>query len=225
MNYNLNGNAIDFAVKLWADFLNYLPTLLLGLIILIVGWLFAVGVGKLVGQILKKAKFDSIFEKDEWKGAMEKAKIKISASNFIGVATKWILFIVFLWAALGTWGLTHFARFMERIIDYIPNVIVASLIFVVAVILADFLSKIIVATTERANFSHTHLAGEIVRWAIWIFAIFAILIELGIATDLLITLFTGLVALITIAGGIAFGLGGKDIAGEILSGFRNQMRG
>lgn len=225
MYNNLNNVTLDFFIGLWGNFINFLPTLVLGFIILIFGWLFSVGVGKVISQLLKKAKFDQVFQKEGWKEAMEKAKIKISASNFIGTITKWILFIIFLWAALGTWGLAHFADFMEKIIDYIPNVIVASLIFVVAVILADFLAKIIVAATERANFTHTHLAGEIVRWAIWIFAIFAILIELGIASELLSTLFAGVVALVVIAGGIAFGLGGKDTAAEILDDFRKKMKG
>jgi hypothetical protein len=225
MNNNLNSVTLDFVVKLWLDFISYLPIFILGSLILVFGWLFSVGVGKIISQVLKKVKFDGVFEKEGWKEAMEKAKIKISASLFVGTIVKWILFIIFLWAALGTWGLAHFASFMEKIIDYIPNVIVASLIFVVAVILADFLAKIIVAATERANFKHTHLAGEIVRWAIWIFAIFAILIELRIASELLTTLFTGIVALFVIAGGIAFGLGGKDFAGEVLVDFKKKMRG
>jgi len=224
MYNSLSNISFDFAVKFWIDFINFLPTLIGGFIILIIGWFFSVAIGRLIAQILKKAKFDRLFEKEEWKGAMEKAKMQISASNFIGTLAKWILFIIFLWAALGTWGLTHFADFMEKIIDYIPNVIVAALIFVVAVILADFLAKIIVASTEKANFTHTHLAGEIVRWAIWIFAIFAILTELGVAQELLLTLFTGLVALFVIAGGIAFGLGGKDTAAEILEGFRKRLK-
>jgi hypothetical protein len=225
MNNSLNSVTLDFVLKLWIDFINFMPTLILGFLILIFGWLFAVGVGKIVGEVLKKMKFDRVFEKEGWKEAMDKAKIKISASLFVGTITKWILFIVFLWAALGTWGLAHFASFMEKIIDYIPNVIVASLIFVVAVILADFLAKIIVASTEKANFTHTHLAGEIVRWSIWIFAIFAILIELKIATELLSTLFTGVVALFVIAGGLAFGLGGKDTAAEFLHDFRKKLKG
>ncbi len=222
---NTNGATLDLIFGWWVSFVNFMPALILGFLILIFGWLFSVGVGKIIAQLLKKIKFDQVFEKEGWKEAMDKAKIKISASNFVGAVSKWILFIIFLWAALGTWGLAHFAEFMEKIIDYIPNVIVAALIFVVAVILADFLAKIIVAATQRANFSHTHLAGEIVRWAIWIFAIFAILIELRIANELLSTLFTGIVALFVIAGGLAFGLGGKDTAAEILSDFKKKIKG
>ncbi len=225
MNNNLDTVTIDFALKLWVDFLSFLPLLVLGLLIIVFGWLFSIGVGKIVSEVLKKLRLDQTFEKEGWKEAMEKAKINISASQFIGSIIKWVLFIVFLWITLNTWGLTHFANFMERIIEYIPNVVVASLIFVVAVILADFLAKIIVASTEKAKFTHTHLAGEIVRWAIWIFALFAVLIELGIARELLSILFTGIVALIVLAGGIAFGLGGKDVAGDLLKDLKRKLKG
>ena len=225
MNNNLDSITIDFALKLWVDFLNFLPLLVLGFLILIFGWLFSVGAGKIVSGVLRRLKFDQVFSNEGWKEAMEKAKIHITASQFIGSIVKWILFIVFLWITLGTWGLTHFANFMERIIEYIPNVIVASLIFVVAIVLADFLAKIIVAATEKANFTYTHLAGEIVRWSIWIFALFAVLIELGIARELLSILFTGIVALIVLAGGIAFGLGGKEVAGDTLKELRKKLRG
>ncbi len=225
MNNNLDTITVDFALKLWVDFLNFLPALVLGLLILVFGWLFSVGIGKIVSEILKKLKFDQVFEREGWKEAIDKAKINLSASRFIGSIVKWVLFIVFLWVTLNTWGLTHFADFMEKIIEYIPNVIVASLIFVVAVMLADFLAKIIVAATERANFTHTHLAGEIVRWSIWIFALFAVLIELGIARELLSILFTGIVALIVLAGGIAFGLGGKEVAEDTLKDLRKKIRG
>jgi len=208
----------------WQSFLFYLPNFILGILILVLGWFIADGTGKVVTQLLKKFKFDSFFEKEGWKEAMEKAKIKIHASKFVGIITKWIISIIFLWMAVGVLGLIYFAEFMEKIIRYIPNVIVASLIFVVAVIVADFLSKIIVVATQKAKFQHTVLAGEIAKWAIWIFATFAILIELEIARELLSILFTGIVAFMVIAGGLAFGLGGKDTAAEILENIKKGVK-
>ena len=63
------------------------------------------------------------------------------------------------------------------------------------------------------------------RWSIWIFALIAILMQLGIAPMLLQTLLTGIVALFVIAGGLAFGLGGKDIAAELLSDLKRKLKG
>jgi len=214
----------EVLVALWESFLLYLPNLLVGLLLLIFGWFIAIGFGKVVTQILKKVKFDDLLEKEDWKDAMQKAKIGIHASKFIGSVVKWAIYIFFIWAAVGVFGLTYFAEFMGEILRYIPTVIAVALIFVVAVMLADFLAKIVVVATEKAKFKYTNLAGEIVRWSIWIFAGFAILIELGIASEMFSILFTGIVAMIVIAGGIAFGLGGKELASEILTKSKDKFK-
>ncbi len=224
MGTNWNDPTVSALISLWEGFLLYLPNLILGTIILIVGWLVAGLFGELITQILKKIKFDNLFEEAEWKEALNKAKIKIQASKFIGSIVKWIIYILVLWLAVGVFGLAYFAEFMGEIIRFIPNVIVASLIFVIAVILADFLSKIVVVATQKASFKYTDVAGEITKWAIWIFAGFAILIELGIAEELLMTLFTGIIIMVAIAGGIAFGLGGKETAREVLKNLEGKFK-
>ena len=224
MNADWSTVTIQALVTLWESFLLYIPNLIMGLLLLIFGWFIAYGLGKLVSEILKKMKFDSLFAKEEWREAMQKAKINLNASAFVGSIVKWVVYIIFIWAAVGAFGLVYFSQFMAEILNYIPNVIVAALIFVVAVILADFLSKIVVVATEKAKFKFTSFAGEIVKWAIWIFAIFAILIQLGIARELIITLFTGIVALIVIAGGIAFGLGGQEFARDTLKDVKDKLK-
>ncbi len=208
----------------WESFLSFLPSLFGAILVFIIGWFFAVGVGKLVAGILTKLKFNSFFESESWTNAMEKADMELDVSQFIGAVVKWILIIVVLWISVDILGFSQFAEIMEEIVAYLPNVIVAALIFVVAVMVADFLSKIMVAATEKADFVHTGLAGAIVKWGIWLFAIFAILIQLGIASELLVTLFEGLVYMIAIAGGLAFGLGGKDAAKEMISKMKNSFK-
>lgn len=208
----------------WESFLLFLPSLIGSILVFIIGWFFAVGVGKLVAGILTKLKFNSFFESESWSNAMEKADMELDVSQFIGAIVKWILTIVVLWVSVDMLGFSQFAELMGDIVAYLPNVIVAALIFVIAVMVADFLSKIMVATTEKADFVHTGLAGAIVKWAIWFFAIFAILIQLGIANELLETLFEGLIYMIAIAGGLAFGLGGQDAAREMISKMKDSFK-
>ncbi len=201
---------------LWESFLGFIPNLIGALLVFIIGWFFAVGVGKLVAGILTKLKFNSFFESESWVNAMKKADMKLDISQFMGSIVQWILVIIALWLSVDILGFSQFAELMEKIVGYLPNVIVAALIFVVAVMVADFLSKIMVATTEKADFVHTGLAGAIVKWAIWVFAIFAILIQLGIADELLEILFQGLVYMVAIAGGLSFGLGGQKAAKDMI---------
>ena len=195
------------------------------LVIFVIGWFISVGVGRLVADILKRLKFNQIFERGSWRQALEKAEVKVDPSGFIGAIFKWVLVIVFLMAAVDVLGLTQLAVFIKDVLAYLPNVLVASLIFVVAVIIADIVEKVLRAAVESTQVGYGHMVGVIVRWSIWIFAIIAILTQLGIAPVLLQTLFTGLVALVVIAGGLAFGLAGKDVAGQWLQDMQRKLRG
>ena len=208
----------------WQSFLSFLPSLVGAIFIFVIGWFFAVGVGKLVAGILAKLKFNSFFESESWTNAMEKADIELDMSQFIGAIVKWILIIVVLWMSVAQLGFNEFEEIMSEIVAYLPNVMVAALIFVIAVMVAEFLSKIMIAATEKADFVHAGLAGAIVKWGIWLFAIFAILIQLGIASELLEILFEGLVYMVAIAGGLAFGLGGKDAAKEMISKMKKNFK-
>ncbi|MDP2864238.1 MAG: hypothetical protein Q8N73_01070 [bacterium] len=210
---------------LWQGFVIFIPKLVGAIIIFIIGWFIAIAVGKLISEILKRIKFNQIFERGVWKEALEKAEFKIDASGFIGAVCKWILVIVFLLAAVDILGLVQFADFLVKVLAYLPNVVVAALIFVVAVIIADILEKVVRAVVEGAKVGYGQVVGAIVRWSIWIFAILAILIQLKIAPSLLQALFIGFVALIAIAGGIAFGLGGKEVAAELLQDLKKKLKG
>lgn len=210
---------------LWQGFLGFLPSLVGALLIFFIGWVISVWIGKLVGDILKRLNFNKIFEKGNWDEALAKADIKVDASAFIGSIFKWSLVIVFLLAAVEVLGLTQLAGFLQDVLAYLPNVVVASLIFVVAVIVADISEKVLRALVESTQVGYGHVVGVIVRYSIWVFALIAILMQLGIAPMLLQTVLTGVVALFVIAGGLAFGLGGKDMAAEILSDLKRKLKG
>jgi len=209
---------------LWQNFLEFIPNIIGALIVILIGWFFAIAIGKLVAEILKRLKFDKIFERGVWKSALEKAKWKIDPSGFIGAIVRWVLFIAVLVPAVEILGFPQFAVFMSKIASWLPNIIIAAAIFVVAVIISDYLPKIIRAGAEGMRINYSHLLETIVRWAIWIFAILAILIQLGIARELIMTLFTGFVAFLVISGGLAFGLGGKNTAAEILEDLRKKLK-
>lgn len=209
---------------LWDGFLKFIPSLIGAIIVFVIGWFISVGVGKLIAEVLKRLQFNRLFAKEGMKKALEKAEIKIDAASFIGAIVKWVLVIVFLLAAVEILGLDQFAGFLKDVLKYIPNVIAAALIFVVAVIIADILEKIVRAAVEGIKARYAQMAGSIVKWAIWIFAILAILIQLKVAPTLIQTLFTGFIALIVIAAGLAFGLGGKEIASDALNSLRDKMR-
>ena len=215
---------VEALQDLWYGFIAFLPQLIGAIIVFVVGWFISVWIGKLVAEVLKRIRFDRIFEQSKWEHALQRAEFKTKMSDFIGGIIKWILVIVFLLATVEVLGLNQFASFLKSVVAWLPNLVVATAIFVVAVILADFSEKLVKAIVGKMDVSHTKFAGSIVKWAIWIFAILAILSQLGVAANIISTLIQGFVALLVISSGLAFGLGGKDVAREILEGFRSKIK-
>lgn len=200
----------------WQGFLNFIPVLIGAIIVFVIGWFIAIGVGKLISGILTRLKFNKLFEKTGWKGAIEKAELKVNPSDFIGAICKWILVIVFLLAAVEILGFVQFANFLRSVIGWLPNLVVATAIFVVAVILADILEKIVRAGVKKIELGYAEFLGAAVRWAIYIFAGLAILLQLGVTPSIINTLVIGFVGMIALALGLAFGLGGKEAAAKLI---------
>ena len=207
----------------WRGFLMFLPRLIGALVVLVIGWFLAVGLGKLVAEILRQLRFNRIFERAGWKEALQKAELKVNPSEFIGAICKWILIIVFLLASVEILGFVQFADFLRGVVVWLPNLIVASAIFVVTVILTDILEKVFKASVKKMGVSYAGFLGVSIRWAIYIFATLAILLQLGVTPTIIDTLIKGFVGMITLALGLAFGLGGKDAATQFIAEIKEKI--
>lgn len=210
------------------ELVSFIPQLLIAIVVFIIGYIISVGIGRLITEILKGVKFNKLFEKEGWQKAIEKADIKVDPSAFIGAIFKWVFIIVSLLLTVDILNLTKFSELLRDILNYIPNVIVAVLIFVVGVIISDIVEKLVRATVEKMKVGYASLAASIVRWTIWIFLIFMILDQLLPKSDLVQILYKGIVygIVIAVAGGaaIAFGLGGKEAASEAISNLKKRIR-
>jgi len=203
--------------------IKFLPRFLGALIIFIVGWFIALFIGKIVAEILKKIKLDRAFERTNWTEALEKAEIKISPSHFIGEIFKWITVIVFLMASVEALGFYQFSEFLGEIVGWLPNLIVAIVIFIVAVISADILEKITKASTKKMGVSFSGLLGGIVKGGIYIFAGLAILLQLGVMPEIIRAIVYGAVFAISLGLGLAFGLGGKEAASKLIEDIKDKF--
>ncbi|MFH1714102.1 MAG: hypothetical protein ABH831_00700 [Candidatus Nealsonbacteria bacterium] len=216
---------IEALQNLWQAFLSFIPILFGAIIVFIIGWFISVGVGRLVTEVLKRLKFNQLFEQGGWKTALSKAEIKVDPAGFIGAIVKWILVIVFLLAAVEILGLPQFAGFLTNVLAYLPNVIVAALIFVVTVIVVDIVEKVVRATVESIKVGYGQMVSVVIKWAIWIFAVLAILQQLRFEAadwifELIKIVFVGIVAI----AAIAFGLGGKEVAAEMLQDLKRKLK-
>lgn len=212
-------------IDLWQGFLNFIPSLIGAVIIFIIGWFIATWVGKIISEILRKLKINNVFEKGGWKQALLKAELKVDVAEFIGAIAKWILVIVFLRIVVDILGWEAFAIFLGDVLVYLPNVIIAILIFVVTAIIVDIVEKIVKTGVEGIKAGYGQMAGVVAKWSVWVFAILAILQQLKFdAADWVFELikitFMGIVAMVA----IAFGLGGKDVAAEILQDLKKKLK-
>jgi len=202
----------------------FLPKLLLAVIIFIAGWVVGSVLAEVVSKIIKAIKIDSILESAGARGLLEKAGFKLNTGAFLGALVKWFIIIVFLVTALDLLNLGAVNDFLTTVVlGYIPQVIVATLILVVAAVLADLSQKVLAGGARALDSKSAGLVGGVARWAIWIVALLAALNQLGIAGGMMQTLFTGLVAMLALAGGLAFGLGGKDAAARYIEKLREDI--
>lgn len=212
-------------IGLWYGFIGFLPGLLGAIIIFIIGWLVASVLGKAVDQLIAALKVNKLFEKAGAGDFLNRAGMKLNVSGFVGGVVKWFIIIVFLMAALQIIGLTQVNDFLrEAVLYYLPKVIIASLVLVIATVLADAVKKFVRSTSQAANIRSANMLGTISSYAIWIFALIIALAELGIATAFMQILFTGFIAALAIALGLAFGLGGKDAASRAIERVSNEMK-
>lgn len=209
--------------QVWASVAAFVPFLVGALVVFIIGWIIAVALGKLVEQVVRALRVDALLGKLDFERTMARAGWKLNAGGFVGGLVKWFLIVVFLLAAANILGLTQVSDFLRDVLLYIPNVVVAALILIIAALVADVVEHVTRGSVEAAGYRGA-LAGVVARWSIWVFAFVAVLLQLGIATALVQTLVTGFVAALALALGLAFGLGGKDTAAAFLERVRGELR-
>lgn len=213
--------AVVNSLRRFADFL---PNLIGALIIFVFGWLVAGVLKNLTLRVLKVIQLEPFAEKVGLSEALKKTGAAISPPELIAELVKWSTVLVFLSPAVEVLGLSQVTSVLNSVLLYIPNVLVAVLIVMFGVIFADLTAQFVKGAASALGSSTTHVFAAFTRYIIIIFAILVSLSQLGIAQQLIATLFTGLVAMLAIAGGLAFGLGGKDLAAEILNGFKESLR-
>lgn len=206
----------------WSAVAAYLPLFITAVIVFVFGWLVASALGTIIAQAMRALKVDSLLQKLEIERALERGGLKLNAGAFIGGLVKWFVIIVALLATTNILGLDEVGAFLGDVLRYIPNVAVAALILLIALKVAEVVERVTRSSAEAAGLSGS-LAGVMARWAIWIFAVLAALLQLGVATILIQTLVTGLVAMLAIAFGLAFGLGGKEAAANFIERLRRDV--
>lgn len=218
------GEAITVSlINVGQKLMNFLPTFLGAFLVLIIGWIMSVTLGKLVEKMVQELGVDKAMKKLGYEGRTVKNGINFSLAGLIGGLVKWFLVLVFLMAAADILQLDQVTTFLNEIIFYLPNVVVSVVILTAVFLLGNFVYHIVKESTRVAGVMSATLLAAISKWAIIVFGFFAALIQLGVANSLVNTIFVGLIAMISLAGGLAFGLGGKEEAQLVLRKLREEL--
>jgi len=131
---------------LWAGVISFVPNLIVALVIFIFGWIIAVWLGYLVAQLIRSLKVDKVFQGLGVEEPLQRAGFRLDTGAFVGGLVRWFFIIVFLVAAVDVLGLSQVNYFLSGVLLYIPNVIVAALILVIAALIADVAKRVIVGS-------------------------------------------------------------------------------
>ncbi|MFH1541094.1 MAG: hypothetical protein ABID79_04480 [Elusimicrobiota bacterium] len=205
-------------------FAKFVPAFVGFLVVIVVGWLVAAAVKKLIIRALVLLKLDVLSGKIKFSEMLEKSGIKYTLSEIIGVAIYWIIIFITLTTAINTLGLTSISLITDRIILFIPNIIIAIFVFVLGLFLSLFLSSIVVTMSVNAGVSYAKLLGKIASATVIVFSTMIALEQLNIAASIINAVITIVFASIGLAFAIAFGLGSKDVVAKIMSDVVDKLK-
>jgi hypothetical protein len=197
-------------------FLSAIPRIIGFVVVLIIGWIISSLLARGVEALLHAVKFNDLARRSGFASFVQKMGVKDDSSGVIGSIVKWFVRLITLVVAFDTLGLPAVSNVLQQLLLWLPNLVVALVVLVIGGLAANGLSQLVRGATAQAGFSNPDMLATVTKVAVWGFAIVVAVNQLGIATTLINTLLIGIVGAFSIAFGLAFGLGGRDRAAQML---------
>ena len=205
-------------------FLAAIPRVIGFIVILVVGWLIAGALAAGVAALLRAVRFNDIAQRSGISGFVQNMGIRKDAAGFLADIVKWFVRLIVLVVAFDALGLPAVSAVFQQFLLWIPNLVVAVVVLVIAGLAANALGDLVRGSTAQAGFSNPDLLETITRIAVWSFGIVVAVNQIGVAQELVNTLFMGFIGALALAAGLAFGLGGRDTAGQIVENWYRRGR-
>jgi hypothetical protein len=205
-------------------FLAAIPKIIGFALILIIGWFISGLIAKAVAVLLRRINFNGLAERSGFSGFVDQMGVECDSAGLLGLTVKWFVRLLTLIVAFDALGLPAVSQVLHQLLLWLPNLVVALVILVIAGLAANALAGLVRGATAEAGFSNPHFVATIAKVAVWGFGIIIAVNQIGIATTLVNTLFMGFVGALALALGLSFGLGGRETAGEIISEWYRQGR-
>jgi hypothetical protein len=213
---SLNTASINLATKIGT----FLPNVIFAILILVIGWVVAASVSRLLSRALDSLGLDELWENLGLESVFKEAGFTFRIQDFVASLVKWFIILVVLIAASDALNLPQISGFIEQVAAFIPNVIAASVILFISIVAGNALANAASKASRASQIVPAHIISAAVRYPIMIFGVLAALSQLHVAEDMVRILFGGFVFALSLALGLAFGLGGRDEAKRILESVR-----
>lgn len=199
-----------------ALFFSAIPKIIGFIVIVIVGWFIASLIAKGIAAILRAVRFNDLAQKSGFAGFVAKMGTGTDSSGLIAAVAKWFIRLIALVVAFDALGLPAVSDVLRQLLLWLPNVVVALVVLVIGGLAANALGNIVRAAASEGGLGNPNFLAKVASGLIWAFAIVVAVNQIGIATTLINTLFMAVVGAMALALGLAFGLGGRDTAAEIV---------
>lgn len=199
-----------------AMFFSAIPKVLGFVVIVIVGWIVAAAVARGVAALLRSIRFNDLAQRSGLAGFVSKMGTETDSAGVIALVVKWFIRLIALVVAFDALGLPAVSEVLRELLLWLPNVIVALVVLVIGGLAARALSNLVRGAAAGAGIGYSDLLAKVASTLVWAFAIVVSVNQLGIATTLVNTLFMAVVGALALALGLAFGLGGRETAAEII---------
>ncbi|MBI2025104.1 MAG: hypothetical protein HYT03_03410 [Candidatus Harrisonbacteria bacterium] len=209
--------------QLWLTVVSFLPSLIGALVVFIVGLIVAAVLDRVVERLIYYVKLDILLRKLGVEAFVQRANLKLDSGKFLGKLVYWFFVLAFLLAASDILGFITLSAFLGTVLGYVPQVIVAVLILLAALLVSNFLKGLVRASIMSAGLHGAKGLGTLTWWVVMIFGLLAALVQLGVAVSIINTVITGFIAMLALAGGLAFGLGGKEHASRFISKLEEEV--
>ena len=210
--------------NLWMDVAGFIPRFVGAILIFFIGWLVAIAAGKLAWHIVKFLQLDRGLESAGFKQIWERSGYKLDTGKFFYELVKWFVIVLALMFATDILQLPRITEFLGQVVEYIPNVFIAAIILIIGVLVARFAEHAVRSSVKVAGLYSANFLAMVAKWAVLIFSFLIALDQLQIDTQVLKIAEIGIVVAVALAVGLAFGLGGRDHAEELLGKWRKHTQ-
>jgi hypothetical protein len=196
--------------------LGAIPRIIGFAVIVIIGWIIASALAAGVAALLRAVKFNDLAQRAGIGGFIKNMGVRTDSAGFLATLVKWFVRLIVLVTAFDALGLPAVSQVLQQILLWLPNLVVALVVLVIAGLAANALAGLVRGATAESGLGNPDLLATIARVAVWGFGIVIAVNQIGVATTIVNTLFMAMVGSVAVAFALAFGLGGRETAAEIV---------